>query len=348
MAGANRSFSGDNLKKQKIYNLTGHGIIERKQVAEDGRSLRSRQSASDDPFSERPNSSRYTRTPTSFETRLTEDMSIDPPERIPDLPTREHQADELPCSLSKRSRGSTLVYDTEFDALVSSSPVAQSTPRIRLEPTFEDGKKKLRNVPADTRSLFDPDNSSAAQFSDMDVDTPPTSMGNDHRESDSNTMSYDMKDFSLSAKSRDAKRMKKHPSPSKAELEVLEQSMTGFPRRVERSQTLHNLGDIEDSNTPAAGVLSVRDKNSKLPAPKSREQDDGFGKYLKPTLTRATGTMPDLSKSKIPRLSDTSLGKVRLEPRQERRFRTRDDTGDDHMDIDELQWDRTALMGRRH
>jgi hypothetical protein len=60
-----------------------------------------------------------------------------------------------------------------FDDLLSSSPVAQSTPRIRLEPSFDEcGKKTLKNVPADSHSLFD--NSDVGHYSDMEVDAEPS------------------------------------------------------------------------------------------------------------------------------------------------------------------------------
>jgi hypothetical protein len=60
----------------------------------------------------------------------------------------------------------------DFDDLLSSSPVAQSTPRIRLEPSFDEcGKKTLKNVPADSHSLFD--NSDIGHYSDMEVDDEP-------------------------------------------------------------------------------------------------------------------------------------------------------------------------------
>ena len=51
---------GDNFKNPKIYPLTGHGNVRRKPLTDDGKSLRSRKSTDhpDDPFSERPHSSK--------------------------------------------------------------------------------------------------------------------------------------------------------------------------------------------------------------------------------------------------------------------------------------------------
>lgn len=52
---------GENFNNPKIYTLTGHGNVRRKPLADDGKSLRSRKSNDhpDDPFSERPQSSKY-------------------------------------------------------------------------------------------------------------------------------------------------------------------------------------------------------------------------------------------------------------------------------------------------
>lgn len=281
-------------------------------------------------------------------------MSIDQgQEYVPDLPSRAQHLDDLPLPRSKKTRPS-VIYDTDFDALFSSSPLAQSTPRIRLEPTFQDGRTTLKNVPADTRSLFDPE-SSGSRYSDMDVDTSLVATNNESHEMDVKQKKLQTKDIAYVVKPNGGKRMKKHPSPSKAELESLENAMTDFPdEQMSRSQTYTNLSNfsaMDYESTSAVGALASKDANTKLPIPKTREKRRGFEKYLKPSLTRSAGTMPDLSRSKIPRYSDGSLGKIRLEARPERQFVTkgaRDDiNGGDLMDIDELQWEQTALMGRR-
>jgi len=86
--------SGENLKNPKVYSLTGSGIIHRKPVADDGKSLRSvkssiksRQSGEDSSL-EAPQSSVLTRTPTSFETKLGDEISLDRSrEFVRDLPS---------------------------------------------------------------------------------------------------------------------------------------------------------------------------------------------------------------------------------------------------------------------
>ena len=210
-----------NLKTHsKIYSLTGHGQIRRKQVAEDGKSLRSRKSFSEDPFASRPGSSGITRTPTSLETRLKEEMTLDEnAEHIPDLPSQNY-IDELHQPQSRRPRNSISSFIPHHDDILSSSPIAQSTPRIRLEPAYqEDGRTTLRNVSAESPSMFDQDNSSVVNNSEMDIDSPPAIQVRSRRRSGGRRRSVQARDSYVST--RPYARVKKHPSPSKAELERL-------------------------------------------------------------------------------------------------------------------------------
>jgi hypothetical protein len=86
---------GENLKNPKVYSLTGSGIIHRKPVADDGKSLRSvkssiksRQSGEDSFLEASQSRSALTRTPTSFETKLGDKMSLDQSrEFVRDLPS---------------------------------------------------------------------------------------------------------------------------------------------------------------------------------------------------------------------------------------------------------------------
>jgi hypothetical protein len=86
---------GHNFDNPKVFSLTGHGVIRRKPVADDGKSLRSikssirsRQSV-EDSFLGARQSGVLTRTPTSFENKLGDDMSLHQNgEFIPDLPSR--------------------------------------------------------------------------------------------------------------------------------------------------------------------------------------------------------------------------------------------------------------------
>ncbi|CZT44996.1 uncharacterized protein RSE6_05264 [Rhynchosporium secalis] len=246
-----RMNEGDNFKNPKIFNLTGHGNIRRKPLADDGKSLRSHKSNDhpDDPFSERPESSSITRTPTRFENRLRDDSSnSQSSEVIPDLPNNCH----TPKRTSER-KIRTSIYDNDFDAMLSSSPFAQSTPRIRLEPTFEeDGTKVLKNVSADSRSLFDSDQ--------MDLDfirKSPSSLEPAKRKS-STAKDYGIRYYSY-------KKVKKHPSPSKAELEGLERALQAFlPLSPSESfPPLDDLYPVKEAMVPAP-ALATTDPNKKM------------------------------------------------------------------------------------
>ncbi|KAH7407885.1 hypothetical protein BKA64DRAFT_433898 [Cadophora sp. MPI-SDFR-AT-0126] len=316
-----RMNEGDNFKNPKIYTLTGHGNVRRKPLADDGKSLRSRKSAdhTDDPFSERPHSSSITRTPTSFENRLRDDMSYDQgSDFIPNLPSRCHTP-----KYTREKKARTSIYDEDFDAMLSSSPVAQSTPRIRLEPTFEeDGKKLLKNVPADTRSLFDSDQ--------MDIDSDTMGQSSPSQELIKRKNSL-LKDYGVRYQS--SKKVKKHPSPSKAELEGLERALQNFLplSPSEGFPPIDDANPVGESLVPAA-ALAPQDPNRKIQDTKRR------GTKLEPLKT--TESMPILlNQSKV------------SQPASPRENISRVDGGNrymshkslaDRMDLDELQWDDTA------
>jgi len=283
-------------------------------------------------------------------------MSIDrTAEIIPDLPSRAYSLkDEL--TKPKQAKQHSVIDDSEFDALFSSSPLAQSTPRIRLEPTFEkDGKATLKNVPADSRSLFDPDNSSFVEHSDMETEIPSFSKASSRQLVDPVKRKSSLAgDSSFGQESQTPKRMKKHPSPSKAELESLEKALRQFSTTFD---TMDNVnGDIPNGFNellpPAA--LATKDANVNLAEPtKRREKGKGFGMFLKPELSRTTVSVPDTQKrgkaqklDMIPKSAGVAVNRIRLEARDERRLSTRMDMDSSVMDIDELQWDQTALLGK--
>ncbi|KAG4436417.1 hypothetical protein IFR05_008110 [Cadophora sp. M221] len=316
-----RMNEGDNFKNPKIYTLTGHGNVRRKPLADDGKSLRSRKSTDhpDDPFSERPHSSSITRTPTSFENRLRDDASYDQgSEFIPDLPGRCHTP-----KYTREKKVRTSIYDNDFDAMLSSSPFAQSTPRIRLEPTFEeDGKKILKNVPADTRSLFDSDQ--------MDIDSDTMSKAPSSQEPVKRKNSL-VKDYGVRYHS--SKKVKKHPSPSKAELEGLERALQDFlPRSPsEGFPPLDDIYPLGESLAPAA-ALAPRDPNKKLQDVKRR------GMKLEPL--KMTESMPILLSQ--PKKSLPASPRQNISPIDgNRRYMSHNNIAD-QMDLDELQWDDTA------
>ena len=213
----------------------------------------------------------------------------------------------------------------------------------------------MKNVPADSRSLFDPDNSSVGQQSDMDVDPQPHSAPSSQPLADTiKWKNSQAKDSGLEFKIHHSKRMKKHPSPSKAELEGLERAMRKFPS-LSRSESFSPHEDVSPIGievNPKSDALAPKDPNIRLePRP---PKDYGNGETLvvprKKELIRTTGSMPDFPKrikaqksSLIPKPSELLNTKHRLDRRDSRRYSARYDLVDGSMmDVDELQLDLTA------
>ncbi|KAL2073756.1 hypothetical protein VTL71DRAFT_11082 [Oculimacula yallundae] len=271
---------------------------------------------SDDPFSEGPQSSSITRTPTRFENRLRDDSSNGQgSETLLDLPSSSH----TPRRREKKIR--TSVYDNVFDDFLSSSPLAHSTPRIRLEPTFEeDGTKLLKSVSADSHSLFDIDQ--------MDIDSSPKEKSSSSLEpakrKDSNVKDYGVRRHS-------SKRVKKHPSPSKAELEQFERAMIQF-LPAGPSQSFAPLDDLFPARASLAPntALASRDPNKKIQGNKRHGMKL---ESLKSSGSLPTLSHPQMSVSTFPRQTINSADGARL-------FMTHNNLAD-KMDIDELQWDDT-------
>jgi hypothetical protein len=239
--------------------------------------------------------------------------------------------------------------------------VAQSTPRIRLEPTSEgNGRKTLRHVPADSRSVFDIDNDSSSMVpSEMDIDsTPAKNQVIDKPLADHIPRKTSIRHIGLFE--RYSRKTKKHPSPSKAELEALENSLKESPVfGTSESLVVSKPPKIQDAvsnNVSIARVLGPKDPNTKVKAAApSMDKNAGLGLFPKPAsqpdLSRSGISMPNIKrkgqKSMIPRPTDLSTGR----PRQEvegSRYSLRDaGLNATAMDVDELQWNNTAYnIGR--
>lgn len=174
--------------------------------------------------------------------------------------------DEILRSASIRSTEPR--YDMDFDALFSSSPVAQSTPRLRLEPSFEnDSSKRLKNLRADSRSLFDRNSPKYVHFSEGDV----TPQHNGHKGNTTKRINSHVKVLDPAARNHLSKRRKRHPSPSKDELENLEDALKHYsplvgpvdPRTEDDLTT--SYGELRPE-----GVLQPRTNNMLLRIPAKR------------------------------------------------------------------------------
>lgn len=242
----------------------------------------------------------------------------------------------------------------DFDTLFTSSPEAQSTPRIRLEPAFGDGgRKTLKNVPADSRSLFDLDKSElfsdADEFSEMDMDTAPVLAAARTRAESVKRKSSQLKAPNLQVESPHFKRVKKHPSPSKADLEGWEDQMaTGdYDISIRRDENSAPAGRIQTATVPVLSTINPNTKIGQRKPPKNKE------------INRGPESMPDLVgrsrgqvfKSAI--LSNVASIKEKTGRKKHgRQYSKHTDVGDgSEMDIDELQQDLPAYhismgMGR--
>lgn len=219
----------------------------------------------------------------------------------------------------------------DFDAMLSSSPFGQSTPRIRLEPTLDgDGKRSLSFVPVDSRSLFDPDNSS------MDIDTSnhPRRSSSSQEPIKRTHSNARLKECRASWKG--SKRTKKHPSPSKADLEELERDLQNFlPRNPPGDSALEDDKFSVGRTLAPASALSPTDANKRVHVNK---------RTLHVLPIQTSESMPNLpNRPKYPQNT--------LQPRKKtteglsRQYKSYNALGDDYngiMDIDELQWDDAA------
>jgi hypothetical protein len=287
---------------------------------------------------------------TSFGSRRQSNISFDQSDDIiSSLPARSRRFKDEPRRLpSARKMGSG--FEVDFDALFSSSPVAQSTPRIRLEPTFEEnGDKKLRNVPADSRSLFDPDSSIREPLSDLGTN-PTVPQTTPQRKLIVKRNSSQVKDVGLGVKSHMSKRRKKHPSPSKAELEGLEDALAHYsPCIVSMDANTQEELTLSFGELRTGDSLKSRDKNAPLSqAAKRAKKGNRLGQFGKPMLAAAGSSMAEparrpvlkaLKPCMIPKPAGAPTMKRRTESHKFQRLIQTDESA---MDTDELQWESTA------
>jgi hypothetical protein len=290
-----------------------------------------------------------TRALASFDSRRQSNVSFD---RSADITSSLPSSSDRFKDKSRRLQGARKVgsgFEADFDAPFSSSPVAQSTPRIRLEPTFEEnGEKKLRNVPADSRSLFDPNSSTREPLSDLGTNTTPPK-NTTPRKLVVKRNNSQVKDVSLGVKTHMSKRRKRHPSPSKAELEGLEdalahysQPMVSMNANAQEELTL-SFGELRTRD-----ILKAKDNNAPLSQAAKRSKGNRLGLFGKPKQAVAGSSMTKPARRPVPNALKPSMilksaGAPTMKRRTEsRKFQQLVQTDESAMDIDELQWESTA------
>jgi len=337
--------------KPEGYRLTGHRGIKRKPVPDHGKSLKNLYSGQtgEASFLEAPHSSGLVPTQTSPGSQVGEDMDVDQsseiaPESSMFFPCKivprfaEHilTIPALPSYTPKNPRSRLLEQNSylgDLDALPSSSPQGQSTPRLRREPLFEDGMNTLTKVHADSRSFLDshPDSSHGVHSSEMDIDVQQIGVAVSTEE--------DTPKRKMSQKvASPSKRSKKHPSP---------------PRDLLAQMALQVMNSGEDKevsvvNSVAGGALSSKNTNEKVKAGKGHMP--GKVVFARQELPRTAGSMPNLGAAKSLK---SAMRKPATETRDYRRQHSQDfsqnNIRDESMDVDELQWDKTHyIIGGRN
>ncbi|EHL00050.1 hypothetical protein M7I_4132 [Glarea lozoyensis 74030] len=255
-------------------------------------------------------------------------------------PSVNNAAEVVPELISPAQMRINEAYDSDFDTLFSSSPAAQSTPRMRLEPAFENGKKTLKSVPADSLSLFDPDSSTTSPGSRMDVDVEPV------------VEITETEDFTPERATRGTPRRasklgyqegfpvhtrgKKHPSPSKLELETMEQHLADYFTRDRK----HGEDALRAEQLPPSYVLAPRDPNISIADRDSKHSDKMPEVPPKLEFSRVHNSMPNLARTSKQRFS---LNNITFNARRDSRLSERhsksgfDMENYSDMDIDELQ-----------
>ena len=308
------------MTNPKIVSLTGHGKIRRKPLPVDAKLL----------ISQNSGSYRLAQSKSEPILELSSDIlcSISEP-----LPT-EDTTEPFPT------------YDTDYDVPFSSSPLAHSTPQIRA---FEDRSAAMKVTHHDPRSFSNLSISNAHENSsgmELDFDGSEASGVTQRRPAK-------LKGSRPSARSGNGGRMKKHPSPSKAELEKWDQIICDFPP-AKSSRTGIQACDNNGANVHLHpnSALGFKSANTKLQEPIGRQESGMEIDILQlpvPDTPRNTTTMDEVynrNKNKKSFVSKHRNSKTR--PREGSRGGRLQPSNtsieDDIMDTDELQWDRPALM----
>ncbi|KAH6674115.1 hypothetical protein B0J14DRAFT_479837 [Halenospora varia] len=282
------------------------------------------------------------------------DLGINDIQDLPELPDLDEEISHSFSALNTLEIRLNEGYETDFDLLLSSSPDAQSTPRIRLEPSYEEsGRKTLKQVPADTRSVFDPDNSLMVYTVEADA-----LLAND-KNTDTSAIdpikrkSSQLRSSKLEVQPVHTKRMKKHPSPSKADLEKFEQMFLRDYPDLLRTDELGNAEVVPTALGDASTIPILAPLNSNQRIVELHQPEKGQASEVSQTmnLTRAASSIPAFPRrpehnrfSLMPKMSDkmASQSRQKRESYQHPVRKDYDRDSDDDMDIDELQADASA------
>ncbi|GKT60691.1 hypothetical protein ColTof3_08030 [Colletotrichum tofieldiae] len=283
-----------NRKMQKSQTIIG-GCIVRKPVPNDGSV-----GSSDDPFSE---AYEIIRTPTPFEHRLK--ISIDSTDDIPPVPTLNPFAAERD-------------FDTDLEGILSEKPLCASTPRTRTtRKAFPHDSPSKRYAKADDRHLAI---SNEAECSTVARSIVPRKLklGGGMR------LFRDQADLS----------MKKHPSPSKDDLNDLETRFRAYAiEQIKKAPAEEREAlEIKFAGLIGPNALTPRDKNAPMKSRAIKDTMDELSNVAERQYTRESLGLSS-KKSRIPRPVEPAT-RIPFAPRFAPQ---RQPTNLDAMDIDELQ-----------
>ncbi|KAL7948918.1 hypothetical protein V8C42DRAFT_362437 [Trichoderma barbatum] len=246
---------GDNLNRKKVQQMVG-GRVARKPVANDGKTLRSGRSMDDDPFAEPA----LYRSSSAIENRPNLKMMVG-----------SNAASLLNIDPFEAERG----FENNLeDRILSSSPVCASTPRIHLHraqtPTLEDSLgEQCSKLPTQislekmTTDLTVYQSQEAISFGKFPEQSEQMrSLPNTDR------ITVGLIRDGPSLDSCNAKWTKKHPSPSKRDLEELEIAFRCYSE-LKRRGIGEEADELAAHYTPSARYLSPRDTNRLM---KTREE----------------------------------------------------------------------------
>ncbi|UKZ57656.1 hypothetical protein TrVGV298_011516 [Trichoderma virens] len=246
---------GDNLNRKKVQQIVG-GRVARKPVANDGKTLRSGRSMDDDPFAE----------PTLYRS----------PSAIDKHPNMKIMVGSNTASLLiidpfEAEKG----FENNLeDRILSSSPVCASTPRIHLHrvqtPTLEDSlDEQCSKLPTQislekmTTDLTVYQSQEAISFRKS-----PDQSGQMRPLPNSDRMAVELMRSGSSMDMCNAQWTKKHPSPSKRDLEQLEIAFRCYSE-LKRRGIGEEADELAAHYTPSTRYLSPRDTNRMM---KTREE----------------------------------------------------------------------------
>jgi hypothetical protein len=246
--------------------------------------------------------------------------------------------------------------DVDFDSIFSSSPLAQSTPRLRLEPSFgDDGSKKLKNVPAESRSLFDRDHDRAAQL------TEPEPIGIQATKHDNTPTKAPavakVETAAINAGDADSNELGKRGKNRQAMSKVENDSVEGVMHQAEPSSAGGNVKDNHTDGPGGArteGALKSKDNNSKLQAPAKRGMTtmSGLGKASKDAekpsmLVAQLAKRPTTKQHRVSMIPKPAGAPILGRRSEQMEAGTRAEEDDSRFDVDELQWQSTKHIGMR-